>query len=85
VTSREVDSGLSGISRGDGAIARIADRANRANLTTLLGVGAVVGAVAGVARAMRSHSDDDIITGKVSIDLLKKVELLTIRLHLHRS
>jgi len=63
---------------------RITDRASRANLTTWLGLGAVVGAVAGAATAMRSQSDD-VISGEVSIDLLKKVELLTIRLRLHRS
>ena len=62
---------------------QIANRANRAKLTTWLGVGAVVGAVAGAAAARRSHPDD-VISGQVSIDLLKKVELLTIRLRLHR-
>jgi hypothetical protein len=85
VTSPEVNSGPSELSRGDGAIGEwIADRAKRTRFSTWLGVGAVLGAVAGAATAMRSHPDD-VISGEVSVDLLKKVELLTIRLHLHRS
>ncbi len=85
MASRQANTGLSELSNGDGAIARIAGLANRANVPTVLGVGAVVGALAGAAAARRSHSDDDVITGKVSIDLLEKIELLTIRLRLHRS
>jgi hypothetical protein len=88
VTSREANGALSELSSGDGEIREFAHRASRAKLTTVLGVaallGAVAGAGAGAAKAMRSQSDD-VISGKVSIDLLKKVELLTIRLRLHRS
>jgi hypothetical protein len=84
VTSREANGVVSEQSRGDGAISEFAHRASSAKLTTLLGAGVVLGAVAGAAAATRSHSDD-VISGKVSIDLLKKVELLTIRLRLQRS
>jgi hypothetical protein len=84
VSPREANGALSELARRDGAISELAQRASRAKLTTVLGVGAVVGAVAGAATAMHSHSDD-VISGKVSIDLLKKVELLTITLRLHRS
>lgn len=84
MSSREGKSELSEIASGNGALGRIADRANRVSFTTLVGVGAIVGAAAGAATAMRSRRND-VITGQVSIDLLKKVELLTIRLHLDRS
>jgi hypothetical protein len=84
VTAREANGAVSEPSRGDGAISEFAHRAGRAKLTTLLGAAAVLGAVAGAAAATRSRSED-VISGKVSIDLLKKVELLTIRLRLHRS
>ena len=50
----------------------------------LLAAGAVLGAAVGAATARRSDPED-VITGEVNIDLLKKVELLTIRLRLHRS
>jgi hypothetical protein len=69
----------------DGALAQgIADRAKQTNFATWLGVGALLGAVAGAVTATRSKPDD-VISGVVSIDLLKKVELLTIRLRLDRS
>jgi hypothetical protein len=85
VTSNEAHTAPSEISASNGSIGRIVGRANRSNFATLLGVGLVVGGVAGAVAARRSHSDDDVISGKVSIDLLKKIELLTIRLNLHRS
>jgi hypothetical protein len=85
MASREVNSASSGLSGGDGALGEwLADRANRTKFTTVLGVGALLGAVTGAATAMRTRSDD-VISGQVSIDLLKKVELLTIRLRLRRS
>jgi hypothetical protein len=85
VSSREANSELSEQSSRDGAIGEwVADRVNRAQLRTLLGIGATIGGVVGAAAAMRSRPDD-VISGQVSIDLLKKVELLTIRLRLHRS
>ena len=62
----------------------LTERLNGANLTMLLAAGAVLGAAVGAAKARRSDPED-VITGEVSIDLLKKVELLTIRLRLHRS
>jgi hypothetical protein len=75
--------GAVGVTPGDGAFTELAHRASRAKLTTLLGAGAALGAAAGAAAAMRSQPED-VISGEVSIDLLKKVELLTIRLRLHR-
>jgi hypothetical protein len=85
VPSREADNASSAPPSADGAIGEwVVDHVKDAKLTTVLGVGAVIGAVAGAATAMRSRSDD-VISGQVSIDLLKKVELLTIRLRLHRS
>ena len=76
---------VSGLSGGAGAIGQwIADRLDGPSFTAWLGMGAAVGAVVGATTAMRSHPDD-VISGQVSIDLLKKVELLTIRLKLHRS
>ena len=62
----------------------LTERLNGANFTMLLAAGAVVGATVGAATARRSDPED-VIRGEVSIDLLKKVELLTIRLRLHRS
>ena len=85
MTENDANTGLAEIADGDGAIARIGERANLASFTALLGVGVVLGAAAGALAARRSHSDEDVISGKVSIDLLKKVELLTVRLNLHRS
>ena len=60
------------------------ERLNGANFTMLLAAGAFLGAAVGAVTARRSEPDD-VITGQVSIDLLKKVELLTIRLRFHRS
>jgi hypothetical protein len=86
VTSREANGRLSELFRGNGAMGRwIADGSNHTNLPTLLGVGVVAGAIAGVVAARRAQADDDVISGKVSIDLLERIELLTIRLNLHRS
>jgi len=85
VPSRKADNASSAPPGADGAIGEwVVAHVNEAKLTTVLGVGAVIGAVAGAATARRSHSDD-VISGQVSIDLLKKVELLTIRLRLRRS
>jgi stage V sporulation protein SpoVS len=82
MTSRGANSGSSQLSRRNGAIPGWL--ADRATLTTVIGAGAIVGAVAGAATARGSQSED-VISGTVSIDLLKKVELLTVRLRLHRS
>jgi hypothetical protein len=62
----------------------LTDRARQAPWTTVLGGGALLGAAVGAATAMRSRPDD-VITGQVSVDLLKKVELLTVRLRIDRS
>jgi hypothetical protein len=80
-----VNGASSELSRGDGAVGEwLADRANRATWTMVLGGGAVLGAAVGAATAMRPHHDD-VISGRVSVDLLKKVELLTVRVRLQRS
>ncbi len=77
--------GLAETADADGTIARMGGRANLTSLTALLGVGVVVGAAAGALAARRSQADEDVISGTVSIDLLEKIELLTVRLNLHRS
>jgi hypothetical protein len=64
----------------------VADYLKRTPLAAVLGAGAVVGAAAGaVAAAKRSRDQKDRIAGEVKIDLLNKIELLTIRLRLHRT
>jgi len=75
MTSRGVKSESSELSRGDSAVPSI----SLALLATALGGGALLGAAVAAATANRSQPDD-VISGEISIDLLKKVELLTIRL-----
>jgi hypothetical protein len=50
-----------------------------------LGAGALIGAVGGAAAANLIARRKDVITGDVKIDLLKKVELLSIKLRLDRA
>jgi hypothetical protein len=64
----------------------VADYLRRATFPTALGVGAAVAAVAGAAAAAKLTSTrEDVISGDVRIDLLDKLELLTIRLRVHRA
>lgn len=58
---------------------------DRVGLPVILGLGAILGAAVGAASASRSSRPEDVISGEVSVDLLKKVELLTIRLRVNRS
>ena len=71
MTSRGVKSESSELSRGDSAVPSI----SLALLATALGGGALLGAAVAGATANRSQPDD-VISGEISIDLLKKVELL---------
>jgi hypothetical protein len=63
----------------------LADYLRRATFPTALGVGAAVAAVAGAAAAAKLTSTEDMISGDVRIDLLNKIELLTIKLRVHRA
>lgn len=49
------------------------------------GVGALIGAAAGATAANLASRRKDVISGVVRIDLLKKVELLSIKLNLQRA
>lgn len=56
------------------------------SVPTALGLGALIGAAAGAGTAAKMASrEEDVISGAVRIDLLKKVELLTIRLRLRHG
>ncbi|HEY3206831.1 MAG TPA: hypothetical protein VGJ58_07755 [Gaiellaceae bacterium] len=56
------------------------------SVPTALGLGAVIGAAAGAGTAAKMASrQEDVISGAVKIDLLKKVELLTIKLRIRRG
>lgn len=64
----------------------VADYLRQTPFRTVLGVGAVAGAATGAITAARlARRQKDVITGEVKIDLLKKIELLTIRLRLDRA
>jgi hypothetical protein len=75
------------VSRNPGSTGElIADFLNRTPLAAVLGAGAVVGAAAGAVTAAKvPRNQKDRIAGEVKVDLLNKIELLTIRLRLHRA
>jgi hypothetical protein len=86
-TSRRENGGSPEASRNPGSTGElIADFLNRTPLAAVLGAGAVVGAAAGAVTAAKvPRNQKDRIAGEVKVDLLNKIELLTIRLRLHRA
>lgn len=87
MSSRHLEGVPQEASRSGGSTGKlVADYLTQTPFRTGLGVGAVVGAATGaVAAAKLARKQKDLITGEVKIDLLKKIELLTIRLRLDRA
>jgi hypothetical protein len=74
----EVSSGLKTARRLTGYL-------RRSPSARAVGVGAAVGIAAGVAKGSTRTSDKrDVVSGDVRVQLLNKIELLTIKLHMQR-
>ena len=73
-------------SRGDDSVSDlVADAKRSTSGRVTFGLGAVLGAAAGATVANLASRRKDVISGVVRIDLLKKVELLSIKLNLQRA
>ena len=73
-------------SRGDDSVGDlVADAKSSTSGRVTFGLGALIGAAAGATVANLASRRKDVISGVVRIDLLKKVELLSIKLNLQRA
>jgi hypothetical protein len=69
----------------DDSVSAMAADAKGLPVRMVFGLGALVGAAAGATAANLASRRRDVILGDVRIDLLKRVELLSIKLRLHRA